>query len=181
MINSNIWTILVPVLTGIAGYLITYFNTKRIERNRNRLERINRQLDNFYGPILAIVQANEMAWRSFTSHFLNGEKFYKKDNNPTRKELLIFYHWMDTVFMPNNEKLYKIIVEETSLLEDNEIPPPFLKLLAHYLEYKLYLDQMKESRKIEAVVVDTSYPGKELLCYCSASFAKLKAKQSKLV
>lgn len=52
-------TMIGAVVLGIAGFFVTYFNNVRLERKKNRLERINAQLNYFYGPLLATVQSNQ--------------------------------------------------------------------------------------------------------------------------
>jgi hypothetical protein len=53
---SILLPLVLSVLLALGGYLFTYFYGKKQEQRKNRLERINRQLDELYGPLLAIVQ-----------------------------------------------------------------------------------------------------------------------------
>jgi len=169
-------TIVIPVIMAF----IAYFNSVRLERRKNRLERINMQLDEFYGPLLAIVQSSQQAWENFIAKHGNNPNFYKKEQNPSKEEVAEFHNWMSTVFMPNNEKLHDIIVNNTSLLVEDEIPPVLLGLLAHILEFRIIFDQRQDQHD-EVAETKSKYHGKELLLYCEENFKHLKTEQIKII
>jgi hypothetical protein len=173
-------SIFASVVLAVAGFLFSYFYNLRLEGKKSRLEWINRQLNNFYGPLLSIVRSNEEAWTNFISKHNNNPNFYKKKNKPTPEQLAEFHHWMTTVFIPNNERLYEIIVSETSLIEGDEIPTVLLTLLAHLLEFKIEFHR-REDEHAEVGETKSKYPGKELLEYCEGEFKRLKREQGKLL
>ncbi len=45
---TTILSLVIPVALALGGYLFTYFYGKKQEQRKNRLERINRQLDELY-------------------------------------------------------------------------------------------------------------------------------------
>lgn len=159
---------------------IAYFNSVRLERRKNRLERINLQLDEFYGPLLAIVQSSQQAWENFIAGHDNNPNFYKKEQNPTPEQVAEFHNWMYTVFIPNNEKLHDIIVNNTSLLVENEIPEVLLGLLAHILEFRIIFNK-REDKHSEVAETKSKYHGKALLQYCEEKFRELKTEQIKII
>ena len=173
-------TIVLPAVLAVTGYFLSYIYRLKLERRKNRLKRIDRQLSEFYGPLLATVQANQKAWDSLVEKNDGKEGFYKTKNNPTPEQSEEFINWMNLVFMPNNEKLYEIIVEKTSLLVDDQLPNPLLELMAHILEYRIELKQVEETGK-KAMEMKRKYPAEELLAYCKSNFERLKTKQSKLL
>ena len=173
-------TIITSVLLAIAGFLFAYFNNLSLEKKKNRLERVNKQLNDFYGPLLAVVQSNQLAWDNFIAKYDNNPDFYKKKENPAPQQVAEFHHWMTTVFMPNNERLYEIIINQTSLLEEDRIPKVLLKLVAHVLEFRIIMDERKDEFG-EVTETRSKYPAKELLEYCEKKFKTLKTEQSKLI
>lgn len=177
---TNISSLVLPVLLALFGYFFTYFYGKRQEQRKNRLERINRQLDELYGPLLAIVQTNQQAWDSFLSNHNDNPDFYKEKENPSPEDISEFHNWMGTVFMPNNEELHYIIVDNTSLLIENEMPQVLLELLAHIMEFRINFNARKETHS-EVVESVSKYPGKDLLAYCIKSFRKLKTEQIRII
>jgi hypothetical protein len=180
---SNLTTVLplaIPVALAIAGYFYTYYYGKRQEQRKNRLERINRQLDDFYGPLLAIVQSNQQAWENFLAKHGDNPNFYKKEENPTPEEVAEFHTWMSTVFMPNNDELHDIIINNTSLLVEDNIPKVLLDLFAHIMEFRINFSE-RENEHAEVAESRSKYPGKELLAYCEKCFRKLKTEQIRLI
>ncbi len=173
-------SLIIPAVLAIAGYFLSYFYRLKLERRKNRLKRVERQLNEFYGPLLATVQANQKAWDGLVQKNDGKSGFYKKINNPTPQQSEEFLNWMNLVFMPNNEKLYQIIVEKTSLLKDDQLPTPLLELMAHILEYRIELKRVAES-ETKTMEMKTKYPAEDLLEYCKRNFEQLKAQQAKLL
>lgn len=177
---ENILSLVIPVVLALGGYLFTYFYGRRQEQRRNRLERINRQLDKLYGPMLAIVQSSQQAWECFLAKHNDNPKFYKKESNPTPEEVAEFHKWMATVFIPNNEELYSIITQNTSLMVEDEIPPVLLDLFAHIMEFKINFMERK-SEHDEVAESERKYNGQDLLCYCEDKFRELKTEQIEII
>ncbi len=180
---SNLTPVLplaIPVALAIAGYFYTYYYGKRQEQRKNRLERINRQLDEFYGPLLAIVQSNQQAWENFLAKHNDNPNFYKKEQNPTPEQVAEFHNWMGTVFIPNNEKLHKIIVNNTSLLVEDKIPGVLLELIAHIMEFRINFSGRKDEHA-EVAESRSKYPGRPLLKYCEKCFSRLKTEQIDII
>lgn len=177
---ENLVPLVIPVILALGGYLFTYFYGKRQEQRKNRLERINRQLDELYGPMLAIVQSSQQAWECFLAKHNDNPKFYKKENNPTSEEVAEFHKWMASVFMPNNEKLYAIITNNTSLMVEDEIPKVLLDLFAHIMEFKINFMERKGEHD-EVAESNRKYHGQELLHYCEDKFRGLKTEQIAII
>ena len=57
----------IPALVAVAGYLLTYRNNLRLSERRDRLDRVSRQLTEFYGPLFATASAGNAAWALFRS------------------------------------------------------------------------------------------------------------------
>jgi hypothetical protein len=82
--------------------------------------------------------------------------------------------------MPNNEKLHKIIVNNTSLLVEDKIPKVLLELMAHIMEFRINFSE-RENEHVEVAESRSKYPGKALLAYCEKSFRELKTEQIRLI
>lgn len=55
----------VTVALAFAGYVATYLNGLRLTQRQERLTRVNRQLGDFYGPLLALTEANARTFAAF--------------------------------------------------------------------------------------------------------------------
>ena len=82
--------------------------------------------------------------------------------------------------MPNNEKLHKIIVKNTSLLVEDNMPEVLLDLFAHIMEFRINFKARKDKHS-EVAESGSKYPGETLLAYCEKSFRKLKTEQIILI
>lgn len=56
---TQVIAILVAVMLAFVGYFATYLDNLRIARRRDRLDRINRQLKELYGPLLAAISTGD--------------------------------------------------------------------------------------------------------------------------
>src|SRR5215218_5010149 len=71
---------LVGVFVAAIGYVIKYWTDLKIEQRNGRLERINRQLSEFYGPLLALTRSSGESWQAFRKRYRpGGGSFWKSD------------------------------------------------------------------------------------------------------
>jgi hypothetical protein len=69
---TTVVTVAVSVVLALAGYLATYAYDLRLARRKDQLERVNEQLSDFYGPLLALVDAGRASWRGFRTLYRPG-------------------------------------------------------------------------------------------------------------
>ena len=60
---------LVGVVAAVLGYFVTYGTNLRLAQRKDRLERINQQLSEFYGPLLALTQSSGQSWQAFRKRY----------------------------------------------------------------------------------------------------------------
>ncbi|MFE2062162.1 hypothetical protein ACFXDH_07110 [Streptomyces sp. NPDC059467] len=48
------------------GYLATYVNGLRLTQRQARLDRVNAQLNDFYGPLFALMESNSRVYDTFS-------------------------------------------------------------------------------------------------------------------
>lgn len=84
------------ICVAVLGALLSFISTRRLQRRQVRLERLNAQLRDFYGPLYAIFQANHIAHLRFvdtlrpgsstlfapTSHHSTTKNFACGDSGP---------------------------------------------------------------------------------------------------
>jgi hypothetical protein len=59
----------VDVVVAIIGYFVTYRTNLSLAQRNDRLERINRQLSEFYGPLLALTRSSDQSWQAFRKRY----------------------------------------------------------------------------------------------------------------
>ena len=95
-------TTVVTLLLAFIGYLATYLNNLRLSQRAEKLERVNRQLGELYGPMFALTNASDIAWRAFRSVNRSGKAYFGDGKPPSESELQAWRLWISTVFMPVN-------------------------------------------------------------------------------
>jgi hypothetical protein len=174
-------TLAVSIAIAVAGYLATYLNNLRLTQRKDRLERVDRQLSELYGPLLALVSAGNSSWAAFRSRYRPESRFFWDDAEPpTTAEAEAWRLWMTEVFMPINERIVDVITDHADLLVEPEMPPCLLAACAHVAAYRPVLSSWGRGDFSEHTSV-INFPSAELLDYASSAFTRLKAEQSSLL
>ncbi len=72
---------------AIFGYIAKYVNDIRIAKRKDKLDRINRQLKELYGPLYSLTSSSNATWNVFRQKFRNDTFSYMdKQNPPTETE-----------------------------------------------------------------------------------------------
>lgn len=177
MDNTLIITTTVTILLAITGYIFTYLNNLRLSQRKDRLDRVNRQLAELYGPMFSLVHASNIAWAGFRKmHRPDGAYFGPGMTENDYKEWRL---WMSVVFMPINTKLYNLILEKSDLLIETEMPESLLMFCAHVAAYQAVLEKWNHKDYSEHLSV-VEYP-MEMNYYAKDSYIKLKSEQENLL
>jgi len=172
-LTAAVITAIVTIFVALAGYLITYWNNILLSRRTERLNRINKQLNEFY--------SSSKSWVTFRTKYRSQKRSYFSDNPPpTEEELQAWRLWMTTVFMPINLRIYEMVVSKADLLIERDMPECLRELCAHVASYQTVLKKWENNDFSEHTSL-IDYPGRELLDYSHRSFKELKDKQSNLV
>jgi hypothetical protein len=179
MDGKTIVTLLVTVALAFVGYLVKYVNDLAIARRKDKLERVNLQLKNLYGPLYATGRASEIAWQAFRSRYRPGKAFFGTQPAPNDDELAAWRLWMSEVFMPLNLRLEKTIVENGDLIIEEQMPECFLSLCAHVAAYKPVMKNWQSGDYSQLMSV-SNYPD-DLLKYVESTYSELKHTQAALL
>jgi hypothetical protein len=177
---------LAGVLVAAIGYLVKYFSDIKFAQRTDRLERINRQLSEFYGPLLALTRASEESWRAFRRRYRPPEdvSFWKMDPGPSEEETIAWRLWMTTVFVPVHQRMTDLVLTHADLIDESDMPPCLLTMCAHVSGYQAIIKEWekgKVSLAREDNISVVNFPGRELAVYATEAFARLKAEQCKLL
>ncbi|MEM8863055.1 MAG: hypothetical protein AAGD96_32490, partial [Chloroflexota bacterium] len=108
MDGTFIITTSVSILLALTGYLFTWFSGRRSQQKRDQLDRINKQLADLYGPMFALVESSDIAWRAFRTKHQPHSRFFSDKQPPSEEDIIAWRRWMRTVFMPINTQMYYI-------------------------------------------------------------------------
>ncbi len=178
--------LIVTVLLAMAGYAIKYLNDVRLAQRKDRLDRINRQLSELYGPLFALNLAVGQLWQVFRFRHRPSGPFWGKSDPPTSEDAAAWRLWMTTVFMPLNREMERVVVQHADLLfRSEEMPKCLLDLCAHVAGYEPLserwrvgdFDPLDPDHNVSAI----DYPADALAQYAETAFRELRAEQSKLL
>ncbi|MGX1806108.1 hypothetical protein ACWIGI_10380 [Nocardia sp. NPDC055321] len=174
----------VGMTVGLAfvGYLATYLNSLRMGQRQARLTRINQQLSEFYGPLLALMEANQRTFDAFHAGFAlaDGRCPICDVDVPAEQDLAEWRSWATTVFIPNIKAMREVVVTKADLLLESEMPPVLLELCAHVSGYEVALARWSEG-DLGSYASNIKFPAQELHDYTRDRFARLKLEQTRLL
>jgi hypothetical protein len=183
--NATEAVALIGVCVAAIGYVIKYRTDLKLEQRNDRLERVNRQLNEFYGPLLALTQSSGESWQAFRKrHRSEGGSFWKNDPPPTRDDAIAWRQWMTTVFMPLHQRMMELVLKNAALIEEPEMPSCLLAMCAHVAGYQAVLKEWETgeiSTEREDNISIVNFPGQELADYATSAFSRLKAVQASLL
>ena len=162
------------ILLAFVGYLATAWSAKMLARRKDKLEQVNRRLNEFYGPLYVASQAGNIAYRSLLKKQRKTQSFPILDSE--MKEWML---WMTTIFMPLNDVREKIIIEKAYLIVEEEMPHCLLDFVTHVVGYKAVLSKWAEGDYSERRSTIGWPP--EFDVYVERSYAALKAQQTHLL
>lgn len=168
--NAAVLTIVI----AFAGYLITILGARMLNQHRDKLDLVNKRLNEFYGPLYVASQAGNIAYRSLL------KKQGKSVSDPILdSELKEWILWMNTIFMPLNDIREKIIIEKAYLVVEEHMPQCLLDFVTHVVGYKAVMAKWAEGDFTERRSTIGWPP--EFDVYVKRSYAALKAEQTSLL
>lgn len=180
MDNTFFITTSVSIVLALFGYLFTWFSSRRSQQQRDQLDRVNDQLSELYGPLFALVESSDIAWRAFRTKHQPNNAFFSDQHPPTEDDLAAWRTWMNTVFMPINTELVGIIQQNAHLLIESDMPNCLLMLSAHVASFSAVVNQWEHGNLSDhQSLVD--YPSESLISYANISYKGLKQEQAKLL
>ncbi|WIA09377.1 hypothetical protein OEZ85_008783 [Tetradesmus obliquus] len=171
-------------MIAAAGWAFAFFNAKTQEERKARIERVNQQLRDFYGPLLACVTATKSAYDAMVrQHSPDGtlQRFQELCMaEPSGPQAAAYKIWMEKVLQPLNEKAASIIAEHIDLLDAQHVVPELLQLVAHVSAMRVILARWQDGEPGPFYGSMISYPDK-LREFVITEFARIKAKQAGLL
>src|SRR5579862_4715262 len=166
--------LLLTVLVAFTGYAITFLSAHMLARRRDKLDLVNKRINEFYGPLYVASQAGNIAYRSLL------KKQGKTQSEPiTDADLKDWVLWMRTIFIPLNEIREKIIIENAHLIIEEQMPQCLLDFVTHVVGYKAVLARWAEGDYSERRSTIGWPPEFDL--YVERSYKALKAEQTRLL
>ncbi|MFE7467992.1 hypothetical protein ACFU6R_28310 [Streptomyces sp. NPDC057499] len=176
---------IVTIGLAFAGYLVTYLNGLRLAQRQERLARVNRQLSEFYGPLLALVEINNRVYRAFAERHPRPDGRSPMDQGPeelppTDEELAEWRLWIAKVFLPNHRAMRDILVNKADLLSEPHMPPILMEVYAHASWHEIAVTRWEQG-DLAVERPPSPFPMTEIRRYVRESFDRLKREQAALL
>jgi hypothetical protein len=162
------------VILAFVSYLATFLSARMLARRKDKLELVNRRLNEFYGPLYVASRAGNIAYRSLLKKQGKTQSYPILDSE--MKEWML---WVTTIFMPLNDVREKIIIEKAYLVVEEQMPICLLDFVTHVVGYKAVLSKWAEDDFSERRSTIGWPP--EFDVYVERSYAALKAEQTRLL
>ena len=169
---------LFAVVLALLGYFLTYLNNIRINKRNEKLELINKRINQFYGPLYVSINTSDVAYKAYLQKIEQRKSIDSglSFNDYENKEWEI---WFESVFMPLNLFGEKVILENAYLIREAEMPKCLIDFLTHVSAYKALLRKWANGDKNEVMPL-IDFP-KELSEYIRDSYLELKKEQLRLI
>jgi hypothetical protein len=165
---------ILTVILAFAGYMATFMSARMLARRRDKLDLVNKRLNEFYGPLYVASQAGNIAYRSLL------KKQGKTQSEPILdSEMKEWVLWMTTIFMPLNDVREKIIIEKAYLIVEEKMPLCLLEFVTHVVGYKAVLAKWADGDYSERRSTIGWPPSFDT--YIERSYKALKAEQMRLL
>jgi hypothetical protein len=173
-------TVVVSVLLAVVGYVATYVYNLRLAQRKDRLDHVNRQLSELYGPLVALATAGETTWAGFRRLYRPGVSYWGSQPPPTDEEAAAWRLWMTEVFTPLNERIFEVVTNNAELLVESEMPRPLLDVCAHVAGYRPVVRSWKDG-DTSLNTSTSNFDGRQLVEYALTRFRALKLEQRRLI
>ena len=165
---------ILTVILALSGYLITTLSTHMLARRRDKLDLVNKRINEFYGPLYVASEAGNIAYRSLLNR--QGKQQSEPILDSEMKEWTL---WMTTIFMPLNDIRERVIIEKAHLIVEERMPQCLLDFVTHVVGYKAVLARWAEGDYSERRSTIGWPPEFDL--YVKHSYAALKTEQTRLM
>ena len=174
----EVTSLIVTALLAIFGYLAKYINDVQIERRKEQLELINKQINEFYGPLYIASVQGQMAFQALAKKLGRRYIFIEGQQIP-ENEMKEWKIWLEHVLMPLNTLREELILKNAHLIREREVPSCLLEFAAHVASYKAMLKKWDAGDYSQYTPL-INFPG-EVTDYAARSYRELKAEQLKLI
>lgn len=165
---------ILTVILALGGYLITSLSAHMLARRRDKLDLVNKRINEFYGPLYVASEAGNIAYRSLLNR--QGKQQSEPILDSEMKEWTL---WMTTIFMPLNDIRERVIIEKAHLIIEEQMPQCLLDFVTHVVGYKAVLARWSEGDYGERRSTIGWPP--EFDVYVKRSYAALKGEQTRLM
>jgi hypothetical protein len=176
-----VWiTGVVSVFVAVLAAILAHLNNRRLAQRQEALKWVNAQLEELYGPLLALSETGTSAWNVLRTRLRPSDGYILRVSQFTEADRDMWVAWMRSVFMPTNRKSVELITTKAHLMLGGEIPQCLLDLCAHVAGYEVVIQKWDTGDYSELLSV-IDHPRAVYRNYVRDSFLYLKGRQQRLL
>ncbi|MGV9659161.1 hypothetical protein ACWDR5_19640 [Streptomyces koyangensis] len=164
-------------MIAIMAYWLNHRGEVRRSLRKERIDRVNSQLKDLYGPLLVLAETNERAWKEYR------RKYFPREGSPqgplTESVSTQWHVWVETFFAPRAQQMREIITQRGDLIIEKEMPAVVLDFCAHAASYDALLADWGAIAVNDSTLI--RHPGSRFLLYVRDSHIYLKNEQEQLL
>jgi len=184
--NTMEAAIITPIVTAGASMAIAimaYWLNHQGEVHRSlrkaRIDWVNTQLKDPYGPLLVLAETNERAWREYRRAYFPPDSGGPAESPLSESMSTRWHMWVETVFAPRARQIRDIVTAHGDLIIEREMPAVVIDFCAHAASYDALLADWDTTSASNSTLI--RHPGSRFLSYVRESYATLKAEQELLL
>jgi len=164
---------------AIIGWLVTRHNALQFSKRKERLELINKRLNDFYGPLYVATRAGRASYERMVAQLGINEAAFFGNSALSEANLREFHHWMKNVLVPLNDVIEKAVLENAYLIIEEQMPQPITDYMEHVSTVRVTVAHW-DSGNFSQKSLPMRYP-EELDEYIKRAYSRLKSEQLKLL
>lgn len=137
-----ITSLIVSIIVAVTGYVVAYRQSIRLSERQGQIELVNKQMDNFVGPLYIVSKASKKTLQNFFEQRSTMDKHHLRTIDPNDPDAL-WRQWVIHVFMPLNETGERIILENAHLVYGQKIPECIINFIAHVSSYRTIVERWR--------------------------------------
>jgi hypothetical protein len=130
--------LLAIAIPGFVAFIFTNIDNRR----KDRLDFVRAQIEHFYGPLYVLSKTNNSEWRELLKE---GPLRFDDRHPPTPKDVTRWRQWSQTVFLPNDQKIENIVLNNAQYINQPVITGVFAEFFAFSASFRVIANQWKES------------------------------------
>ena len=117
------------------GWIVNYILSASAERRRQSLTTqiafTKQQLEELYGTLMFLIMEGR-------NSAVESTRALKK--SPDVNKIDVWKYWIENEFFPRNEKIKYLLASKAHLIEDQHMPPSWIKFIEHHNSWKVQYD-----------------------------------------
>jgi hypothetical protein len=134
--SANSWFEINKIPMMIVGAIIAAAMAWVMSAKNDKISRLDKQIENFYGPLTGVITTNTTYWSSFCEENCPYDDGFFGDDNSEINDVRVWRNYINTRAIPEGEEAIALIKKHQELVLGADYPEVFTNLINHIGEYR---------------------------------------------